>query len=228
MSFFVPSELTIHPNFAVYKDVHEADEWEAGVVVDCFPPEPFEPYTIDAPVGTTINFSADPVNTTFFGLSFTSYAFADYYTLTVRFNAPSDFASWFDPPACKDEEPFEWGLAGPDLDAVIGGSLVSGTGVSVPSTYNILGHAMNSWIVEAYLVNPSPVWPTPDGEGNTFGSVLFTEAQIPAITGSISIETGPGVGYSQAGILQAHVQPYFVNEGEPEEEELFSYIRGSA
>lgn len=32
----------------------------------------------------------------------------------------------------------------------------------------------------AWLVNPSPVWPFPDSQGNLFGQCLFTLAQLPS------------------------------------------------
>lgn len=49
-------------------------------------------------------------------------------------------------------------------------------------------------IFHGLLLNPSPTWPTPDLEGNTYGQVLFEPGDLPAsITATIYTEAAFGV-----------------------------------
>lgn len=65
-----------------------------------------------------------------------------------------------------------------------------------PNTFNAIGISDTNWRAftywpdrtdlpgeqrswQAYLVNPTPVWPVPDTYGNTFGNCLFTADQLP-------------------------------------------------
>ncbi len=221
MSFSVPSELEVFPAYAQYEHIRPATDWLVGARVQCTPDPPFLPYSIDVPGGSTRSLSASPASMQFFG--FAALSEHPWYTLTVHAQSPGDFSSWFDPPVCKSTPPFDWVNAGPTLDVALSGSYLTGAGAGSPSTYAIVGSSMNFWFVQHYLVNPAPTWPTPDALGNTFGSVLFTAAQIAGVTASLSIQSGPGLNPVTNGILRVHVQPFDLTEGAPPEDESTNY-----
>jgi hypothetical protein len=77
------------------------------------------------------------------------------------------------------------------------------------------------------MVNPSSSWPSPDSEGNTFGSVLWTTSQILSLvaSGTISITRGPGLGANEA-VISVYLYPFM--EEEPELGLPYSCIIGAA
>lgn len=205
MSFFVPAPLTATAEFGRYSDTHPMSEWGTGATIHCVPDEPYAEYDIPVPGDGFVDFTADPAAIVFFG-AWSDLSFAPYYTLTARLTPPSTFSAWFDPPACKMGPPFEWDALGPLVEGDVDGAFVDDTGAPLSMSITVSGAGSDGWILDGNLVNPSPVWPNTGG--NTFGSILFTAAQVQAITATIVITSGPPSTPGDDGILQVHLQPY--------------------
>lgn len=208
MSWATPSLLVPTSEFAIYVDRHEPTEWLTGSTLHCTPDEPIAPYDIPVPGDGNVDFAADPGAIEFFGDAFIAagLAFAPYYTLTARLTPPSEFSAWFNPPACKNEAPFEWDSMGPLIAGSVDGSFVDDTGAAMSMSISEMG--LDFWLLEGNLVNPDPHWPTPDGAGNTFGSILFTAGQIATVSATIAITSGPPSTPVNDGLLEVYVQPY--------------------
>lgn len=116
----------------------------------------------------------------------------------------------------------------------------AGTWVSVPGEFdadntddhNVFAHTTwpRQWPYEhhiARLVNPVPVWPLPDGEGNEYGGLhLFTLAQLPVAI-EITITTW---NYHQSGLgrMLVGVTPYMEGDVDPGGADEDLHIIGSA
>lgn len=205
MSFFVPSPLTATAEFGIYSDTHPMTEWGVGSTLHCTPGDPFVDYDIDIPGDGVVDFAADPSSLVFFG-AWSDLSFAPYYTITARLTPPSNFSPWFDPPVCKMAPPFEYDAAGPVVEGTVDGSYVDDTGAPISMSTTVIGAGSDSWLLEGNLVNPSPVWPNTGG--NTFGSILFTAAQVQAITARIEITSGPASTPNNDGLLSVELHPY--------------------
>ncbi len=233
MSFFLPpSGLVASSRTARYVDVHENGEWESGSIITCPPPEEFlEEYLIFIPEDDSVDFTADPGDMEFLnppvGFQFTDLDQFPYYAIRVKFNGPNGLGFWHDPPGCFGV--IDYGLDGPYATLELNGDFIARDGGTAetsleggpPTTSPLANSLSTEWV---YLVNPDPPWPSPDFEGNTFGSVLWLAEDIPTITGTIATTRGPGTGGS-TGVLQAYLNPYF--EGEPEEM-IYSSIIGNS
>lgn len=202
----MPPQLTATPQFGTYSDTHAPTEWNTGAMVHCIPNEPFTEYDIPTPADGSVAFAADPGALVFSGIGFDDLSFAPYYTLTARLSPPGTFTSWFDPPVCRSDAPFEWDNTGPIVHGSVAGEYVDDTGAPISMDITIDGGGADAWLLEGHLVNPAPVWPSTGG--NTFGSILFTAAQIAAISAQIDITSGPSSTLVNDGLLTVHLQPY--------------------
>jgi hypothetical protein len=146
---------------------------------------------------------------------------ADYYAVLVGFLGPRGF----DEAHVGCRLVFPWGCGPGDpvtSDTTVNGTYLSLEGVSVASG----GHTENDAPFELgsesaaggggqLLVNPAPVWPVPDAQGNTFGQCLFTPAQVPAsITATVDVANHHAFGpptTTPAGI-NAQIWAYYVVE----------------
>jgi hypothetical protein len=71
-----------------------------------------------------------------------------------------------------------------------------------------------AWIGgSARLLNPSPTWPVPDGDGNTYGQCLFTLAQLPTAIATTIIRHNHKV--TQHGGFSVKVEAYIEGEEDP-------------
>jgi hypothetical protein len=157
---------------------------------------------------------------------------ADYYTVTVQFTSPGNFERGSD--ECGNPT-LALGLGcGPKLPVLINANLTgdsyltSGNSLTgSPVSLETAGGSENNttWRFEhpasvsdgGYLENLDPVWPAPDADGNTFGRVLFTRAQMLALP-DITFYTeawdhaGPGFDlfgqYTFPGRTRIGITPY--------------------
>lgn len=122
--------------------------------------------------------TADISDIQYFGADFAAAGldFAEYYTVQVSGRGPSPYHGGSpgcssDPYGCMPFDPWtqEMTLDG-DFVAWQTGAPVTLSDSTI-SDFAVIGPAL--------LVNPAPTWPTPDADGNTFGSVLFEADQIP-------------------------------------------------
>ncbi len=146
------------------------------------------------------------------GVDFLTYG--DLYSIRVAVIPPDTLGQWNSPPVCKDSPPFEWDNEGPFVTTTLDGTLVKPTtGEAVPSSLTSTGPGAHlDTVLRGLLVNPAPTWPTPDAEGNTFGSVLWAPSDFPTITATIEIVRGPRVATVNPGRLTAFLWPFVEGE----------------
>ncbi len=233
MSFyFPPIGLQASSRYARYVDIHDNEEWPRGGVVTCPPSPPFGSYVIFVPNSGSVFFTADPATMSFFnppsGFQFTDLTQFPFYTLRVKLKGPNGLGYWFDPPTCF-HGPYDYATGIPLSSLSLDGNFVTTTGGVATTEMEGSNHEAQNLTTEwLYLVNPDPPWPSPDLDGNTFGSVLWLAEDIPSVTGTVFAERGPSAG-SGEGVLQIYVNPYFeVDPEEPVEGLPYSGIIGSS
>ncbi len=122
------------------------------------------------------------------------------------------------------DEPSEWRAVASTYDAVTGSPVQApGCKTEWPNPPGVDASALSS---VAYLLNPAPVWPIPDGDGNEFGMCLFELAQLPA-----AIETSITEFAHHAtlnGFWRVTVSAYVLGEEPPLEHTGGICIVGSA
>lgn len=188
--------------------------------------------------GGTTDTSADPRDSVRPDIGQPLGVDADYYAIGVRFAGPRLAGGHLDCgplPASECAGPtqamYEGGLSGSYLmiedfpngpyapPSTFEGNLPSGGGPGAitftdwPWDYTDPLHSPPFSDNDlAYIVNPDPVWPFPDAEGNTFGQCLFTYAQIPTIDLSMIW----GTSNTESGFLHITVLPYWEEASAPE------------
>lgn len=228
MSFFSPP-LGLHRRdfFARYRQSYANATWVAGDIVTCDPDPPYGAYVIYTMTATGVVMSADPGDMEFPSAArgFTDLSFAPFYSLAVTVVGPNRLTQWFDPPVCRIDPPFDYETDGPFASVAFDGTLLGPDGSAVSSTVDETGADANALTRRGYLLNPDPPWPSPDDDGNTFGSVLWTADQIPGVSALVYVERGPGGGVNPARIV-VDLNPY--EEGGPEPEGLaYQCVMGS-
>lgn len=214
----------INPPVGLVQSSHQAryvhwepnGAWPSGEIHTCPATEGFAPFVIFLPWPSSVGFAADPAGMEWFSADFTDLSYAPYYALRVLLRGPNALGQWFDPPACV-APPQNYGLDGPNAIVSLDGTLVAPDGSSIPSSVSASDDDAQSLKVEGYLINPAPVWPSPDADGNTFGSVLWTAAQIATVTGDIWVERGPATGSGTNNGLAVTLRPYFTDDAVPVE-----------
>ncbi len=168
------------------------DEFDVGTEYPCEIPDPLpEDPSHTSPVPCPQNVT-DSQSYTLTVADATFDPSADFFAVAVRVRGPR-----LSPGFSQCRDPFIPG-ASPCVErddalydgTVDGGDYLRRTGVTVAAAYeaepDIAGFALTHWpnpavsVEEALLVNPAPTWPVPDVEGNEYGNVLFTLAQLPA------------------------------------------------
>lgn len=227
MSFINPPVgLVRSGHIARYTDWVDNDAWPSGSILTCPADPPFAPFVIFTPNFSTVSFAADPAAMVWFSPAFTDLSYAPFYSLVVRMRGPNGLGQWNDPPTCL-VPPATYSNAGPFAAVTVDGDLVASDGTAVDSTVAESLNDAQGLTVQGYLVNPAPVWPTPDAFGNTFGSVLWTAAQVAAVTGQIDVERGPATGVVTNNGLSVTVHPFLDDEGVPDDGFLNQYIIGA-
>lgn len=180
-------------------------------IVECVSISPGGPYTMS--VGTSALLALVPG--------------ADYYAVGVVFNGPFFFEGGF--AACVPAPGGETcGIhEDPEQFTSLDGDYVgSGTGSAIPSDGATVQHFVlgQEGVVfgsidygfGGLLLNGAPVWPIPDTAGNTYGKVLFTEAQLPgAIGAAISVANTGLSPTNETARLLVGLTPYYLGDPPP-------------
>jgi hypothetical protein len=163
---------------------------------------------------------------------------ADLYAVFVNFTTPAEFLIAND--GCVP--PITGFGCGPGIAVtmsasvgasgdtyLVNGNSTTGSPVEVPT--EVVAAPNAGWRFEhpasandgGYLENPAPTWAVPDSNGNTFGRVLFTRAQLLAIAdvdfnvdvfqhGGPGFDLAAGGTYTDPGRSRISVVPYNIIE----------------
>ena len=150
----------------------------------------------------------------------------DYLAVVVAFRGPQGFTGYFT--ACNAEFPFGCAsLQWQGQETEVDGDYVDTAGVSIvngghtgfpddplPPNFT-LGAETETEFDLGLLVNPSPTWPTPDGEGNTFGTVLWEPGDLPAaIAATVEVTCNAATEIPSPASLEVYLWPYAIIDGE--------------
>lgn len=227
MSFAALPEGLSRPSGFTVSEVSEqdADLWSHGLPNYFCPADGFEA-TVECitPGDKGHGWSQDPA-----ALGATAIV-ADLYTVFVKFKTPSGFVIAHD--GCVS--PTTGFGCGPGIPVTMSAAVSGGvylahgnasSGSPVEPETSVAGAPNSGWRFKhpaslnegGYLENTAPTWPVPDANGNTFGRVLFTRAQLlalPDIEFNVDVfqHGGPGVttgvGYTEPGRSEIRITPY--------------------